>query len=60
MAAAPGAAQPGTSEERFATAVVFGFPRVAPDRLDVVNVGHSGPYVLGRHQCTGSSATPLC
>ncbi|MFB7503356.1 MULTISPECIES: hypothetical protein [Streptomyces] len=55
--AAPVAAQLGTSEERFATAVVIGFPsrRAAPDRIDVVNSGHGGPNVLGRHGCASSS-----
>ncbi|MFG2917220.1 PP2C family protein-serine/threonine phosphatase [Kitasatospora sp. NPDC048298] len=37
----------GEGEERFATAVVVGFPADAPGEVEVVNFGHDSPHVLG-------------
>ncbi|MBY8888969.1 serine/threonine-protein phosphatase [Streptomyces sp. PTM05] len=38
----------GATEERFATAVVIGFPHDVPGEIAVVNFGHDGPHVMGR------------
>ncbi|WP_158288180.1 PP2C family protein-serine/threonine phosphatase [Streptomyces sp. ICBB 8177] len=54
--------QLGATEERFATAVIIGFPQDAPGEIAVVNFGHDGPHVLSRdrvRQLAAGQGSPI-